>query len=188
MQREEDARRLLVWDAMREWSREGRVVAVPSLRELHQLIVADIRCPAEAFAVGYTGRVTPAAFESFCGMAWAWIRAPAPEPAVLVSEELADVTNPGKAPFYWGQIVREGRHYPSRVYGLTQRPAESDTTIAGNADVIHAGRQTRPRDRKTMAEYLDVPVTQVAALTNLHFIERDLRTGALVRGKVTFKH
>jgi hypothetical protein len=189
MQREEHAPRLLVWDALHEWTREGRVLPVRSLRELHQTIVADIRTPAPAFAFGYIGRVSPEAFETFCALAWSWMRARAPAPPVLVAEELADVTNPGKAPYSWGRIVREGRHCPkSRVYGLTQRPAESDTTIAGNADVIHAGRQSRPRDRKTIAEYLDVPVTQVAALANLQFIERDLRTGALVHGKVTFKH
>ncbi len=85
-----------------------------------------------------------------------------------------------------------GRYHPHRptlrgsVYALTQRPAESDKTIAGNADIIHAGRSSFPGDRKTMAEYLDVSVADISALPALHYIERDMRTLKLTRGVLTF--
>ena len=83
-------------------------------------------------------------------------------------------------------MIRKGRHYGGRIYGLTQRPAESDKTIAGNADVIHTGRLSFPRDRKTMAEYLDIPVEEITDLESLHWIERDMRDRRLTRGVLSF--
>jgi hypothetical protein len=104
---------------------------------LHALVVADLRAPG-AFRVGYIGAVTPKHFQIFCKLAWVWLRAAA---GVLVVEELSDVTNPAKAPPAWGAICRKHRHaLGSTVYALTQRPAESDKTILGNAELIHAGR------------------------------------------------
>src|SRR5262249_46537290 len=108
-----------------------------------------------------------------------------PDSCVVV-EELADVTNVGKAPAGWGEMVREGRHYAGDIYALTQRPQESDKTVAGNCDIIHSGRQSFPGDRKQMAEYLDVPVDQFRKLKNLDYIERNMRTQELSCGVLTF--
>jgi len=178
-----ERQRLLVWDAVKEWSRDGLVRPVRSLTDLHQLIITDIQSPG-LFRYGYVGPVTKKAFVTFCKLATVWMKA-APEGCVVV-EELADVTHAGKAPEGWGELVREGRHYSGDIYALTQRPAESDKTVAGNCDLIHAGRQSFPRDRKTMAEYLDVPVEEVTALESLHWIERDMRDRRLSRGVLAF--
>lgn len=179
----EAAPRLLVWDSVHEWSRDRLVGPVRTLTELHELVVADLGCPGP-FRAGYTGPVNAKTFHTFCKLAFVWMKA-APG-GTLVVEELADVTSPAKAPEGWGEIIRKGRHYSGRIYGLTQRPAESDKTIAGNADVIHTGRLSFPRDRKTMAEYLDVPVEQITALESLHWIERDMRDRRLTRGVLAF--
>jgi hypothetical protein len=193
MQRTRGARRLLVWDPLGQWSAAGLVTPARSIRELSELVVANIRNGGAAFRVGYVGPIAVAdakgrmhsLFLPFCRIAWAWLRARAG--GVLVVEELADVTQPGKAPAAWGDIVRKSRHsHRSQLFALTQRPAESDKTIAGNCDVIHCGRLSLPRDRKTLAEYLDVPVGQVASLVGTQFIERDNRTGAVRRGAVRF--
>jgi hypothetical protein len=185
--------RLLVWDTVGEWSRLGRCQPVATLAELGRLVIADAKRPGR-FKVGYTGPivmyvpkgksvVTVPLFPLFCRLAWVWMRV---KPGTLVVEELADVTNPGKAPADWGEIVRKGRHTGSNIIALTQRPTESDTTIAGNADLIHCGRLTRPGDRRLMAEYLDCPVEQVTALQSLHWIERDMRTCRLTTGVLRF--
>ena len=174
--------RLLVWDTMHEWSRDRVVTPVRTLQDLHQVVVQDLMHPGP-FRYGYVGPTTTKTFPTFCRLAIVWMKA---APGALVVEELADVTHPGKAPEGWGECVREGRHYGGRLYALTQRPAESDKTIAGNVDIIHAGRQSFPRDRKTIAEYLDVPVADVTQLQNLHWLERDLRTHALRRGTLSF--
>jgi hypothetical protein len=179
----EGAERLLVWDSVGEWSRDRIVTPVRSLTQLHQLITLDLAEPGP-FRYGYTGPVNAKTFNTFCKLAFVWMKA-APG-GVVVVEELADVTSPGKAPEGWGEIVRKGRHYSGSIYGLTQRPAESDKTLAGNADVIHCGRLSFPTDRKTLAEYLDVPVGQITELPSLHWIERDMRTRELRTGKLTF--
>jgi hypothetical protein len=179
----EGARRLLVWDSVHEWSRDRLVTPVRTLTHLHELVVADVASPGE-FRVGYTGPVNAKTFHTFCKLAFVWMKA-APD-GNLVIEELADVTSPAKAPEGWGEIVRKGRHYGGRIYGLTQRPAESDKTIAGNADVIHTGRLSFPRDRKAMSEYLDVPVQRITSLESLHWIERDMRDRSLTLGVLSF--
>lgn len=185
--------RLLVWDTVGEWSRKGRCLPVRDMLELQQVVVSDAKRPGR-FQVGYIGPlsiqkrvgnrvVSIPMFPVFCHLAWVWMRV---KPGTLVVEELADVTNPGKAPQEWGEIIRKGRHTGSVVYGLTQRPAESDKTLAGNADLIHCGRLSLPRDRKSMAEYLDVQVEEITALPSLAWIERDMRTRQLTRGVVRF--
>lgn len=185
--------RLLVWDVVGEWSKKGRCVPVATLRELQQLVIADAKRPAR-FKVGYVGPIEETIrtgntvrrvplFPIFCRLAWVWMRV---KPGTLVVEELADVTSPGKAPAEWGEIVRKGRHTGCTVIALTQRPAESDKTIAGNADLIHTGRLSFPRDRASLAEYLDVPVAEITALPSLAWIERDMRTRELKRGVLRF--
>jgi hypothetical protein len=197
MQQTHSATRLLVWDAVQQWSKRGLVQPVYSIDGLKEVIVADIRAPGR-FRWGYAGPISITLarkpplrpvkvelFPIFCKLAWAWLRAR--RGSTLVIEELADVTQPGKAPDEWGEIVRKSRHEAgSRIFGLTQRPAESDKTIAGNADVIHCGRLSLPRDRKSLAEYLDVPVEEVTRLQSLQFLERDMRTHRLSRGMVKF--
>ena len=192
MQQTASSRRLLVWDCLGEWARRGRVAAVPTLAQLGEAITADVREPQRVVALGYTGpafvtiksgprdRIAPL-FPVFCRLAWVWLRS---KPGQLVIEELADVTSPGKAPPEWGEICRKGRHYGAQVYAITQRPAESDKTIVGNAAAIHTGLMAFPRDRAYMAECLDVPAAEVGKLKPLEWIERDMRTRALRRGTV----
>lgn len=184
------AARLLVWDSVGEWSRDRVVKSVRTLTQLHALIVADMANPGQ-FKYGYVGPVNAKTFHTFCKLAFVWMKVSGPFASkhpggVLVIEELADVTTPAKAPEGWGEIVRKGRHFGGSIYGLTQRPAESDKTLAGNADVIHCGRLSFPTDRKTLAEYLDIPVKQITDLPSLHWIERDMRTRDLRTGVLTF--
>lgn len=175
---------LLVWDAKLEWVKKMRLTPVYTLADLHARIIANLKTGA-SFRVSYLGPVDRDHFATFCKLAWVWLRAK--KRRWLVVEELADVTNPGKAPQAWGEILRKSRDpYQANVIGLTQRPTESDSTIAGNCAVIHAGFQSFPRDRKTIAEYLDVPLAQVAALLSCQWIERNMRTRELSTGTITF--
>lgn len=168
------ARRLLVWDLLGEWSTRYRCERVSSITEL----VARLEGPPARLAFFNPWMLEQ--FDSFCRVAWCWLRL---APGALVIEETASVTQPGKAPAAWGTLVRMSLRYGVDLYALTQRPAESDKTAFGNATVIHAGRAVTPRDRATMAEYLDVPVSAVAALRPLDWIERHA-DGKLRNGKV----
>ncbi len=176
---------LLAWDATGEISQRLVLYPTRSFQELSESIISDIRggrpCPMR---VGYVGPVTPEHFEAFCKLAWVWIRSRRGN--TLLVDELADVTSPGKAPAAWGEICRKNRFRGGIVYALTQRPAESDKTILGNCALIHCGRQNTTRDRKYVAEVLDVPVEEVKALQDLQYIERDMRTHQLRRGVVQF--
>jgi hypothetical protein len=178
------APRLLVWDSMGEWSRRALVQPLGTLPAVAEAIRTDIARGGGRLRVGYTGPVTRAGFEGFCRLAWVWLRLRAG--SVLVIEELADVTSPGKAPAAWGEIVRKGRHVGAQVYALTQRPAESDKTIVSNAAAIHSGFMGFPDDRAYMARCLDVPLRDVERLRPLDWIERDMRTRALTRGRLVF--
>jgi hypothetical protein len=86
-----------------------------------------------------------------------------------------------------GEIVRKHRHAKGRIYALTQRPAESDKTIVGNAAVIHTGFMAFAEDRAYMARCLDIPVQDVAKLGRLDWIERNMRTRDLARGRLKFR-
>ena len=197
MQQTHKATRLLVWDSLQQWSKRGLVQPVYSIQQLRDAVVTDLQRPGR-FRIGYAGpiRITiprrpplrpvqVPMFDPFCRIAWAWLRKRAGAP--LVVEELADVTQPGKAPDAWGEIVRKSRHQAgSKVFALTQRPAESDKTIAGNCDLLPGGRLSNPDDRKSLSKYLDVPGADISALQPLQWIERDMRTHRLQRGMVKF--
>lgn len=103
----------------------------------------------------------------------------------MVAEEIADVTSPGKAPDARGLLVRQGLGWGINIYAITQRPAESDKTVMGNATYFHAHAMSRSKDRKYMAEEMDLPVEQLAALQPLQWIER-WNTGAVKRGTLRF--
>ncbi len=185
MQQCGQAPRLLVWDAMAEWARRARLHSVTSAAELGALVARDLKAPrGSRFRVAYAGPVTREHFDAFCKIAWVWLRS---QPGTLVVEELADVTTPGKAPPAWGEIVRKGRHTGATVYALTQRPAESDKTIFGNAALIHAGLCGSEDDRKRIAKALDVPIEEVRALRQLQWIERDLRALTVNKGTLRLR-
>jgi hypothetical protein len=167
------ASRLLVWDLLGEWAARYRCRRIGSLRELAAAI--DGR---ERIAFHRPGMVED--FDAFCRLAFIFAQL---RPGVVVIEETATVTSPGRAPPAWGDLVRMGLRYGVDLYALTQRPAESDKTAFGNASVIHCGRAVTPRDRATVAQYLDVPVSDVAQLQPLEFIERHAG-GQLIRGRV----
>jgi hypothetical protein len=172
-------RRLLVWDVLGEWARKYKCKA-GTWRDVATLAVPH-STPAR---VGLCVPPTPENFAHFCRLAWVYLQS---HGAPLVVEELSDVTTPGKAPIHWGEIVRKSRHFGSRVYGLTQRPAECDKTIVGNAAVIHSGLMSFKTDRAYMARCLDLDEREIAQLAQLDFIEKNMRTREIRRGKVTFR-
>lgn len=178
-------RSLLVWDSMGEFTRDF------DCRPL-----ADVGALRDVAIVGKSGRyscpwpVHPRGFEVFCRLAWVWIRAAHQRgrSVALVVEELADVTNPGKAPIAWGEICRKGLRFGPRIYALTQRPAESDKTVLGNATRIRCHAMVRLNDRKAMALDMGVDRNLVDRLDlaacewiELDLRSRELRTGGMGR-------
>ena len=175
---------LLVWDSTGAWWRTLGLRKVRSIQELAQLVIQDMRGEHPGLLrVSYVGPIDEKHFESFCALAWVWLRSS--KQNWLVVEELSDVTSPGKAPRSWGAICRKNRYEGGWcVIAITQRPQESDKTILGNCALIHCGRMNTHRDRKYMTEILDVDPSEVEALQDLDYLHRDCRTHQVSRGRV----
>lgn len=95
----------------------------------------------------------------------------------LVVEELADVTEPSRAPDSWSVVTRKGRHKKLRVIAASQRPANVDKDFFGNCTLVHCGRLNHAADAKVMAGVLNVPHDQIMNLAPLEFIERNMHSG-----------
>jgi hypothetical protein len=175
------APRLLVWDFPKfEWStdRKFRCHAVTSAAELRELVKEGT--PARRIAYAPRTRYPREHFQFWSECAWTYARA---HGGPIVAEELSVVTQSNWAPPAWENLCRMALGYGSDIYALTQRPAQTDKASIGNASRFHAGLQSFPRDQRTMAEYLGVPLAEFARLRQFEWFERDLRTGKVTRSK-----
>lgn len=178
------AARLLCWDGKGiDWgARDGCTVI--DLAELRR-IVTDGRVNGR-MRLSVRVPVNRANFVLFCKLAWVWGRL---RPGVIVVDEIADVTTPAKAPDEWGEIARKARAFGTSVYVTTQRPQECDKTAQGNAMLFHCGLMADADDQAYVARRLlggMVTPAEVGALGPLEYIERDVRTRTVARGKVVF--
>lgn len=106
----------------------------------------------------------------------------------IVAEELADVTSPAKAPAGWGMLVRRGRKYGANIYGITQRPAESDKTLFGNCMILHICALQRAGDRQYIAQEADIDILEVKNINRgkLEFIHKNMLTGEAIKSALKF--
>lgn len=174
------APRLLVWDIEGQYTERTRLIRTRA--ELVKAIKTDGRYSYQPASLGD--------FDYWAKCAFMFVRLGAEKgvKTAIVAEELADVTSPGKAPDGWGMLIRRCRKYGGDVFGVTQRPAESDKTLFGNAMALHVCGMQRANDRKYMALELDLPVEQITSLdrSKLEYIHKDMRTGKHERGRLTF--
>ena len=68
------------------------------------------------------------------------------------------------------------------MIGCTQSPALVDKSFLGNATLAHCGALREHSHRQAMARAMDLDLAELAALPNLHWIERDYQTRAVTRG------
>lgn len=169
--------RLMIWDPQHEYSQFGGVcTSLKACLEAVQAAQARGR-----FALVYQGHgIDQRQFDAFCRIAYAAGN------CTLVVEELAFVTRPERAPAGWASCTLRGRHRGLRIYGASQRPASIDKHFFGNATLIHAGRLNFEADVKTLANVLQVPREEIVQLAPLAWIERDMQTGRLTRGQISF--
>lgn len=112
-------------------------------------------------------------FDFFCRVAFRWAQDKA---AAILVDELSDVTTIAKAPEAWGDIVRKILFTGSWVFAVAQRPAECDKTVIGNASIIHVHRMSRAKDRKYIADEMDITRDMVDKLKNRDWIEKDMQS------------
>lgn len=103
-----------------------------------------------------------------------------------IGEELADVTQPGKAPDGWGILVRRGLKRAITIYAISQRWSEADKTAFGNATAYILFRQSSGDDIKYLARKATIPVEELTGLQQFEFIEKCAITGTTSKGKLRF--
>lgn len=171
------ASRLIVFDPDNEYGSIAGIHTIKSTTELIQLIG---RYPKGALKVRLVANGEKA-FNVWCKVVFAWCN------CVAVAEEIAGVTSPSKASDGWHTLISRGRKRGIDIYAVTQRPAECDKTVVGNATTMWCGRMTRAKDRKYMSEELDINRAELNQLSKLDFIHKNFDTGEIYKGRMGTK-
>jgi hypothetical protein len=128
-------------------------------------------------------------FDLFCRSAWRAGR------LRMFVAELPEVTKAGRAPPTWRKCINVGRDYVDPFDGQrkwlsiiaeAQREAEIDKSVVGNADVIHTGRLGNLHDCKRLAAMWGCAVQDLAAMPDLHWLEKRADSPLLRRGVLSF--
>lgn len=178
IQQVQGAERIIVRDPRMEYV--GPLGAQP-FSDVRQLAAAVRECGVYAGKFCYTG--SDSGFDDLCRLAYAWGQL---WPIVFVGEEISDVTSSGKAPGAWGEMQRKGLYYGNVIYSITQRPAESDKTVWGNASIKHVHGFTRPDDQEYVARLLGVDLSVITEMQPLDYVEQRIGEKEITRGRVRF--
>jgi hypothetical protein len=162
--RESGAQRIIVRDPRMEYLMALNGENIRTVRELAAR-VRDIGTGPGVLC--YTG--PDSGFDAWARIAYLWGQL---WPCVAIGEEISDVTSAGKAPDGWGELIRKGLFYGIHIYSITQRPAECDKTVWGNATVIHSHGFSLPIDVAYMERVLGVPADRIKSLEPHQWIER----------------
>lgn len=178
--------RLMVWDFKHDPSLIGigePFTSLPAFIEALREKRFSLR-----YLVDHT-RDVHAQFELFCQAAWV-----AGDVLVFV-DELPEVTKANKAPPAWRRLVNVGREYAHggkvkkvAIIGAGQRPAECDKTFIANCDVVHCGRLGDHGDAKKIAGSWGINPQELAALPDLHWIEKRADSIEMTRGVLSFRN
>lgn len=171
--------RTLTWDPQDEYGDLGTVFTDRARDRLVDF-VGSRRVFGAVYRPGLKVSTYGPKFDWFCRLAWAL------GDLTMIVDELADVTTPSWAPDSWSVITRKGGHQRLATFGASQRPAELDKSFLDNSTYMHVGRCNGKPACSTMGSYLGVDPAELAALPDLAWIERNMRTGAVRRGNLTF--
>lgn len=169
--------RLFVWDPQNEYADHATARTLPDCGRMLAAGPARVR-----FVCSDDPKIRRRQFEAYCQLAYAI------GGLCAVVDELGDVTGPTRdlTPVWWSTLTRKGRHKGLQVVGLVQRPALVDKNFFSQATLIHCGRLGFAADVRVMADVLAVPADDVARLTGVQWIERDMLTGQTTRGELKF--
>ena len=174
------APRLLVWDAKNEYGPAFNLVVIRSLPELlTRLRSCKGRGRFAYVPTGYNRKE----FDAFCRLAHTWNRQ---KEAVIVIEELAAVTNAGKASGYWGVLVNQSLGLGATLLATVQRGQEVDKSIMNASTYMYICQHNTEDDAKYMAGKLGVPVSVIPRVP-LQFILWTPSRGLLAQGHVEFR-
>ncbi len=174
------AKRLLIWDAKNEY---GPAFNLTVVRSMPQLLAELRKCKGNGrFAFVPTG-YSKQEFDNFCRLAYIWNRQ---SPAVIVIEELAAVTNAGKASGYWGVLVNQSLGLGATLLATVQRGQEVDKSIMNASSYLYVCQHNTEDDTRYMAKKLGVTPEKIPRVP-LKFLIWSPSKGEIAAGHVAFK-
>ncbi len=175
------AKRVLVWDAKNEYGPSLGLTVIKTLPEL--LTTLKSTTGKGRFAYVPTG-FDKKEFDNFCRLAHVWNRQ---NEAIIVIEELAAVTNTGKASGYWGVLVNQSLGLGATLLATVQRGQEVDKSVMNAASYLYVCQHNTDDDAKYMAKKLGVSLAAIPR-EPLCFLLWSPSKGNLSQGKVSFQN
>lgn len=170
-------KQLVIWDTNDEY--DGLAERVASLHDLFTVIRRKGTYRVRYVPRGKTDKALREEFEAFCTSVYY------AEGAVIVVEELADVTSPSYAPPAWRKLNTRGRHHQGlTLYWCSQSPAFIDKASMGNATHLHVGYLGEPRHRQAAAAHMGCTAEDIDALKQFEYIEYVKATKDRTYGRV----
>lgn len=174
-----NAKRVIVRDPRGEY---GRLPGFDTVNTLEQLARWCKDKSTKNGKVSFFGSAKD--FSGFCEIAYTWSQE---KESVIIAEELADVSNSGKATGFWGELIRKGLYYGSFIVAIAQRAQEIDNTLRGNATVIHTHGYMLPLDCEFMGNLLGVEPERINNLKVGEYLERWQGDKEIKKGKTSSK-
>lgn len=154
-------KRIVAFDPDDEYGTMPGFVRVEKARELVAILKAAGAKPVKVAFVG-EGKT---AFEFWCECVFQF------GTCLAIAEEIADVTNPSKAPPAWGKLIRRGRKFGIKICAVTQRPAEADKTILSNAAYIRSFALGRYSDRLAISREIGLSINVMEKMIPLDWVQ-----------------
>lgn len=151
----------------RDWPLHG-FTRITSYAELCRFTDAN---PDALWRISYGGPNDPKQFDRVAARA---MKLGVLKPVLFIAEELADLTQPGKATGGWGELTRAGRGIGNDAMAITQRIQEIDKTTATQASLVRIYQQNTPRDAEYIERNTGIPAADVEKLKPHEFIEKDM--------------
>lgn len=149
----------VIWDPEQDHHAHHIMSISQYKRELIKAIASRKR-----FRLALTVEPTEENFLEWCDIVWR--TADGKVQTGVYIEELADVTNAGKAVGPHGQIMRKGRKYNLHSRSVSQRPQECPKTVISMCAYKWCGRLQNLQDTKVMAGHLGLKPEDLQSMPN----------------------
>lgn len=109
-------------------------------------------------------------------------------PALLIAEELAAVTDSGKAAGNWGRLINQGLGYEMVLQATVQRGQEVDKTVINNATAINVFQHSTEQDAQSMADRIGVDVSEIPRKPMEFIVWTPVHGIIIKKGRVTYSN
>jgi hypothetical protein len=166
--------RCLAYDPKGEYSQLGFVEC-----ETKEQLLFELKKTTGAGKIAFIGN-SRKDFQFWCDCAFNWNRQ---KEAVLIAEELANVTNAGKAEDNWGRLVNQSLAFGPLILATVQRGQEVDKGLMNNATFLHIAQHQTDDDAKYIADKIGVDISLIPR-EKLKFIVWRGGKGLLIRNGI----